>query len=213
MSIVYIGLHQLIALSVSPAISRLRPGLYFRFALPFRLVEEIDQNLISLVSLLSTPTRGPRCPCRPLLPREVREEGTCEGSFTSIRDVRLLAANVARRSVRRLFQERSLLARIPSVPGSNGECALRGRHRLFVVCSAESNWRFRVNSRRLRPPQPSFMNASAHGHVLRSRRLDGHRFEAGRGRLAHLVNAYLDEMSKAVIGLVGECAEETSGTA
>src|SRR5580704_17397524 len=47
------------------------------------------------------------------------------------------------------------------------------------------------------------MNASAHGHVLRSRRLDGHRFEAGRGRLAHLVNAYLDEMSKAVIGLVG----------
>ena len=36
-----------------------------------------------------------------------------------------------------------------------------------------------------------------------SRRLDGHRFEAGRGRLAHLVNAYLDEMSKAVIGLVG----------
>ena len=29
------------------------------------------------------PRRGPRCPCRPLLPREVREEGTCEGSFTS----------------------------------------------------------------------------------------------------------------------------------
>jgi class 3 adenylate cyclase len=47
------------------------------------------------------------------------------------------------------------------------------------------------------------MNASAHGHVLRSRRLDGHRLEAGRERLAHLVNAYLDEMSKAVIGLVG----------
>ena len=45
------------------------------------------------------------------------------------------------------------------------------------------------------------MNASAHGHVLRSRWLDGHRFEAGRGRLAHLVNAYLDELSK--IGLVG----------
>jgi class 3 adenylate cyclase len=43
------------------------------------------------------------------------------------------------------------------------------------------------------------MNAS----VLRFRRLPGHRFEAGRGRLAHLVNAYLDEMSKAVIGLVG----------
>ena len=39
--------------------------------------------------------------------------------------------------------------------------------------------------------------------VPRSRRLDGHRFEAGRGRLAHLFNAYLDEMSKAVIGLVG----------
>jgi hypothetical protein len=64
-------------------------------------------------------------------------------------------------------------------------------------------WQFRVNSRRLRPPQPPFMNASAHGHVLRSRWLDGPRFEAGRGRLAHLVNAYLDEMSKAVIGLVG----------
>ena len=45
------------------------------------------------------------------------------------------------------------------------------------------------------------MNASAHGHVLRSRWLAGHRFEAGRGRLAHLVNAYLDELSK--IGLVG----------
>jgi hypothetical protein len=55
----------------------------------------------------------------------------------------------------------------------------------------------------LRPPQPSFRNASAHGHVLRSGRLDGHRFEAGRGRLAHLVNAYLYEMSKAVIDLVG----------
>ena len=47
------------------------------------------------------------------------------------------------------------------------------------------------------------MDASAHGHVLRSRRLDGHRFKAGRGRLAHLVNAYLDEMSKVGIGLVG----------
>jgi hypothetical protein len=47
------------------------------------------------------------------------------------------------------------------------------------------------------------MNASAHGRVPRSRRLDGHRFEAGRGRLAHLFKAYLDEMSKAVIGLVG----------
>ena len=47
------------------------------------------------------------------------------------------------------------------------------------------------------------MNASAHGRVLRSRRLDGHRFEAGRGRLAHLVNVYLDETSKAVIGVVG----------
>ena len=47
------------------------------------------------------------------------------------------------------------------------------------------------------------MNASAHGHVLRSRRLDGHRFEARRGRLADLVNAYIDEMSKVVIGLVG----------
>ena len=58
MSTVYIGLHQLIALSVSPAISRLRPGLYFRFALPFRLVEEMTTNLISLVSVLSTPTRG-----------------------------------------------------------------------------------------------------------------------------------------------------------
>jgi class 3 adenylate cyclase len=49
------------------------------------------------------------------------------------------------------------------------------------------------------------MNTSAHDHVLRSRRLDGHRFEAGRGRLAHLVlvNAYLDQMSKVVIDLVG----------
>jgi hypothetical protein len=47
------------------------------------------------------------------------------------------------------------------------------------------------------------MNASAHGRVARSRRLEGHRFEPGRGRLAHLFNAYLDEMSKAVIGLVG----------
>jgi hypothetical protein len=53
------------------------------------------------------------------------------------------------------------------------------------------------------PPQPSLINASAHGHVLRSRRLDGHRFETGRGRQAHLVNVYLDEISKAVIGLVG----------
>jgi hypothetical protein len=70
------------------------------------------------------------------------------------------------------------------------------------LCALPSQiWQFRVNSRRLRPPQPSFMNASAHGHVLRSRRLDGHRFKAGRGRLAHLVNAYLDELSK--IGLVG----------
>jgi hypothetical protein len=47
------------------------------------------------------------------------------------------------------------------------------------------------------------MDASAHGHVLRSRRLAGHRFKARRGRLAHLVSAYLDEMSKVVIGLVG----------
>jgi hypothetical protein len=62
---------------------------------------------------------------------------------------------------------------------------------------------FRVNSRRLRPPQPSFMDTSVHGHVLRSRRLAGHRFKAGLGRLAHLVNAYLDQMSKVVIGLVG----------
>jgi len=52
-------------------------------------------------------------------------------------------------------------------------------------------------------PATTFMNASAHGDVPRSRRLAGHRFEAGRGRLAHLVNAYLDEMSKTVIGLVG----------
>jgi hypothetical protein len=58
MSTVHIGLHQLKEPSVSPAISRLRPGLYFRFALPFRLVEEMTRNLISLVSVLSTPTRG-----------------------------------------------------------------------------------------------------------------------------------------------------------
>jgi hypothetical protein len=55
---VYIGLHQLKAPSVSPRSSRLRAGLYFRFALPFRLVEEMTRNLISLVSVLSTPTRG-----------------------------------------------------------------------------------------------------------------------------------------------------------
>jgi hypothetical protein len=66
---------------------------------------------------------------------------------------------------------------------------------------------FRGNSRRLRSLQPFFMNASAHGDVPRSRRLDGHRFEARRGRLAHLIDAYLDEMSKAAIGLVGHVLE------
>jgi hypothetical protein len=57
-STVYIGLHQLKAPSVSPRSSRLRAGLYFRFALPFRLVEEMTRNLISLVSVLSTRTHG-----------------------------------------------------------------------------------------------------------------------------------------------------------
>jgi hypothetical protein len=47
------------------------------------------------------------------------------------------------------------------------------------------------------------MNGLADARALRSRRLDGHRFEAGCGRLAHPVNAYRDETSKVVIGLVG----------
>jgi hypothetical protein len=58
MSTVCIGLHQLQAPSVSPAISRLRPGLYFRFALPFRLVEEIDQKF-DFSSARSMPAATP----------------------------------------------------------------------------------------------------------------------------------------------------------
>jgi hypothetical protein len=73
-----------------------------------------------------------------------------DGGFTSIRDVRLLAANVARRGVRSLFQERSLLARIPSVPGSNGERALRVDTGSSLCALPSQIGQFRVNSRRLR---------------------------------------------------------------
>jgi hypothetical protein len=58
MSTVYIGLRQLKAPSVSPAIVAPATWVVFSLCAAFRLVKEIDRNLISLVSVLSTPTRG-----------------------------------------------------------------------------------------------------------------------------------------------------------
>src|ERR1700729_841320 len=88
MSTVYIGLRQLKAPSVSPRDRRACDlGCIFASRCPFAWSRRLTRNLISLVSVLSTPTRGLGAVLAAHAGsyshvRLVRR-GTCEGSFTS----------------------------------------------------------------------------------------------------------------------------------
>jgi hypothetical protein len=133
------------AIGFPPRSSRLRPGLYLRFALRFRLVEEMTRNLISLVSVLSTPTRGlgavlaahassyshvrfvrrelAKAASRRLLPLLGRAQGLENGQFEFDRARRVAAQNNrnARSRPRRPRSIRATETRSPIGPG--GETA------------------------------------------------------------------------------------------